>query len=179
MGCPESELLAAARTRGDRDALAQLYTAHRHDAYVWARRFGGPQLADDLVAQAFTSVFAALLGGRGPVDGFASYLKTAVRNAHVDHWRRTRRELSVAEVPDTPVWTDPTAAGPGVDDEALQQALDQVPPRWRQVVAWTLIEGRPTAWVADRLGLSPNAAAALAYRARRSLRNDYLRRSVA
>jgi RNA polymerase sigma factor (sigma-70 family) len=179
LGCPESDLLAAVREDGDRDAAAQLYLAHRQDAYVWARRYAGTQLADDLVAQAFTNVFAALLNGGGPTSGFAAYLRAAIRNAHIDHWRRTRRELSVADVPDTTVWADPAAADSGVDDEALQQALELLPPRWRQVVAWTLIEERPTAWVADRLGLSPNAAAALAYRARRSLREHYLQRLVA
>lgn len=158
--------------------MAQLYARHRPNAYIWARQVAGAQLADDLVAQAFTNVFAALRRGRGPADGFASYLRAAVRNANIDHWRRSSREVSVAEFTDDLAWSDPTTNA-GLDDEALHRAIEQLPARWRQVIAWTVIDGRPTAWVAERLGLSPNAAAALAYRARRSLRDDYLRLSTA
>ena len=58
-------------------------------------------------------------------------------------------------------------------DSEVMVAMRELPLRDQQVLWWLYVEGRGTAWVASALGLTPNATYALAFRARRSLRQRY------
>jgi hypothetical protein len=75
-----------------------------------------------------------------------------------------------------------TAGSPQADDMALLglernlvgEALQALPARWRTVLWLTEVEGLSPAEVSRRIGIKPNAVAALAYRARKGLREAYL-----
>ena len=60
------------------------------------------------------------------------------------------------------------------DEGLVLRAFQELPERWQLVLWHTEIEGQPPAAVAPLLGLSPNATAALAVRAREGLRQAYL-----
>lgn len=62
----------------------------------------------------------------------------------------------------------------GFEREVLAEALQGLPSRWRTVLWMTEVDGLGPAEVAERLKIKPNAAAALAYPARRRLRVTYL-----
>ena len=57
-------------------------------------------------------------------------------------------------------------------------AFRQLPPRWRDVLWQTEVEGSTPAELAPRMGLTPNAVAVLAHRAREGLRSLYLQQHV-
>jgi hypothetical protein len=59
------------------------------------------------------------------------------------------------------------------------RAFRQLPDRWRDVLWMTEVEGAGPAEIAPRLGLTPNAVAVLAHRAREGLRRLYLQQHVA
>jgi RNA polymerase sigma factor (sigma-70 family) len=171
----EEELLVRAR-EGDRTAFGTLYLRHR-DA---ARKVAGmcassPADADDAVAEGFARVFAALPRMAGRTIAFRPYLLTCVRNAATDRLRRERRIDLRESLPETP-------AGLQADDMALLglernlvgEALQALPVRWRTVLWLTEVEGLSPAEVSVRIGIKPNAVAALAYRARKGLREAYL-----
>jgi len=172
----DAELITAARA-GDEQAYAELYRRHASAALRFARSLTGHAAdADDLVAEAFTRVLAALRSGNGPAEAFRPYLLSAVRNAFYDSARRSLREQPVEEL--TPVapgvpFVDPAAAAD--ERRLIATAFQDLPERW-QVVLWhTEVEGDQPADIAPLLGISPNAVAALAYRAREGLRERYLR----
>ena len=180
MTTTDADLIARVR-RGDGDAYDQLYRRHAGPARSLARRLtGSPADADDLVAEAFLTVLAALRAGRGPDAAFRAYLFTTLRNARWSAARRDSRVRPVADLgrldPGVP-WTDPVVAE--LESALAARAFGRLPERWRTVLWHTAVEQTRPADVAASLGLSANGVAALAYRAREGLRQAYLREHVA
>jgi RNA polymerase sigma factor (sigma-70 family) len=172
----DADLIKAARA-GDAEAYARLYDRHWAAAMRFARSLAGPSGdVEDLVADGFARVLAALRSGNGPVEAFRPYLLSAVRNAFYDLARRSAREQPLQELrplaPEVP-FVDPVLA----EDERrlVATAFGELPERWRMVLWHTEVEGETPAEVAPLLGISANAVAALAYRARQGLRERYLR----
>jgi RNA polymerase sigma factor (sigma-70 family) len=173
----DAELLVEVRA-GDSAAFGVLYDRHSAAARRLARVLvRDPSDAEDLVAEAFAKVLAALRLGRGPEVAFRAYLLTAVRHACYDRTRRDRRiefteDLTRYETVGGPTAGDQTVAR--LDRWYAARAFARLPERW-QVVLWhTEVEGEKPATIAPMLGLSPNAVATLAYRARERLRQMYL-----
>jgi RNA polymerase sigma factor (sigma-70 family) len=176
----DPELITAVRA-GARDAFETLYRRHVEPARRVARALArDPAEVDDLVAEAFAKLFTTLREGGGPDVAFRPYLLTTVRRLFYDSVRRARREN---------LTDDPTVHDPGVpfDDTAerklehalVARAFTKLPERWRMVLWHTEVEGDPPAAVAPLMGLTPNGVAAMAYRARERLRENYLREHIA
>jgi len=178
-GCSDAELIAAVRA-GDRAAFAQLYERHERAARRMARQLSAsPHDVDDLVAEAFARVFDMLSAGRGPDSAFRAYLLTAVRNGMYERARRDRRlELSedMGRHDRGEPWVDPAEAE--LNSALAARAFASLPERWRTVLWYSEVEQESTAEVGSRLGLRPNAVAALAYRAREGLRQAFLQAHV-
>jgi len=176
----DTDLLAAVRA-GDTAAYGTLYERHsaatRQLAHALAR---DPSDADDLVAETFAKVFATLRAGRGPLVAFRAYLHTTLRHVCYHRARRDRR----LEFTDDLTRYD---EGEPFRDPALDRlertyavrAFRQLPTRWRDILWLTEVEGASPAEIAPRLGLTPNAVAVLAHRAREGLRRLYLQQHVA
>lgn len=171
----DESLLAAARA-GDTGAYGSLYRRHAEPARRLAYALAHNQAeAEDLVAEAFAKVLAAMRRGEGPRQAFRAYLLTTLR-----HLRATRagREARVELTDDLTRYEtgepfhDPTVAA--LDRSYAARAFGKLPERWRTVLWHTEIEGGSTADVAALLGLTPNGVAALAHRARERLRQIYL-----
>jgi RNA polymerase sigma factor (sigma-70 family) len=176
---PDTDLLAAVRA-GDTAAYGTLYERHRAAtrqlAYALAR---DPADADDLVAETFAKVLASLRAGRGPMVSFRAYLNTTLRHVCYHRARRDRRLEFTDDL------TRYDAGEPFLDTtlERLERtyaarAFRQLPARWRDVLWMTEVEGAGPAEIAPRLGLTPNAVAVLAHRAREGLRRLYLQQHV-
>ncbi|HEY8472427.1 MAG TPA: sigma-70 family RNA polymerase sigma factor [Natronosporangium sp.] len=172
-------LIAAVRN-GDLDAFGPLYLRHVAAARRLARGLARDRSeADDLVAEAFANLLAALRRGSGPTIAFRAYLLTTVRNLFYDRRKHDGR-VSVTD--------DLSNHDPGVPfvDTALAslertlvaRAFARLPERWQTVLWHTQVEGESPATVAAMLGLTPNGVATLAYRARERLRQNYLREHV-
>ncbi|WP_158881121.1 RNA polymerase sigma factor [Amycolatopsis anabasis] len=134
------------------------------------------QEVDELVSETFERVLNALLRGRGPTDeGFLAYSKTTLRHVLADRYRERRRERLEEDIELAAVDLDPmlivvsenAARGENVE---LIRAVRGLPLRWRLIVWLIDIEQQPIAEVARLLAMKPNAVHALAYRARKRLR---------
>jgi DNA-directed RNA polymerase specialized sigma24 family protein len=146
----DSDLLAAVRS-GDTAAYGTLYERHRGAARQLAYGLAhDPADAEDLVAETFAKVFASLRAGRGPLVAFRAYLNTTMRHVCYHRARRDRR---------------------------LEFTDDLT--RYDEVLWQTAVEGNSPAEVAGMLGMTPNAVAVLAHRAREGLRSLYLQQHVA
>jgi len=158
---------------GDRAAYTELYVRHQDAARRLAcsyRRAGDP---DDLVNSAFERVLRAIRRGRGPTDAFRAYLFVTLRRLAVRQAAHGRDE-PLDDVPE-PVLA--LARSPELDHserEIVAQAFSSLPGRWQAVLWHSAVEGRQPREFAGAVGLTPNAAAALAYRARERLRQAYL-----
>ena len=166
---------------GDTTAFEALYRRHADSA--WRLAFavtGNADDAADAVSDAFTRVFQALPAGQLPEgDQFRPYLLTATRNAAIDTLRRGGRTQPTAtmELLDS---ATAAAAGPhermvaSADMAMIVRAFLDLPERWRSVLWLTEVEGIPPREAGVLLGLTPNAAAQLAVRARAGLRERFL-----
>ncbi len=171
----EDELLDRAR-EGDRSAFGTLYLRHRDAARKVAGMCASSAAdAEDAVAEGFARVFAALPRMAGRQIAFRPYLLTCVRNAATDRLRRERRIDLREQMPETPgtAQADDMALL-GLERNLVGEALQALPARWRTVLWLTEVEGLSPAEVSRRIGIKPNAVAALAYRARKGLREAYL-----
>lgn len=170
----DAHLLLLVRA-GVSDAYGALYVRHVAAArrYAW-RLTSSSTSADDLVADAFAAVLAAIGRGHGPHDGFQAYLFTAVRRHAQRGWARNL-PLPGGLDPTTLARREWMVEPEEAPEQVALAALEQLPPRWRGALRMIELEGRSLTEVADTLGLSPNATSALAYRARRGLREAYLK----
>jgi RNA polymerase sigma factor (sigma-70 family) len=176
----DTDLLAAVRA-GDAAAYGTLYERHsaatRQLAHALTR---DPADADDLVAETFTKVYATLRAGRGPIVAFRAYLNTTLRHVSYHRARRDRRlEFTddLTRYDEGEPFQDPALAK--LEQAYAARAFQQLPARWRDVLWQTEVEGASPAEIAPMLGLTPNAVAVLAHRAREGLRRLYLQQHVA
>ena len=175
----DTDLLTAVRA-GDTAAYGTLYERHHAALRQFAHGLvRDPADVDDLVAETFAKVFASLRAGRGPLVAFRAYLHTTMRHVCYHRARLDRR----LEFTDDLTRYD---AGEPFTDPALDRlersfaaaAFRQLPPRWRDVLWQTEVEGSTPAELAPQMGLTPNAVAVLAHRAREGLRSLYLQQHV-
>jgi len=155
-------------------AFAELYAAHLTAARRTALSLVPADQADDITAEAFTRVLAAMAAGGGPAGEFRPYLMATVRHLAAD-WHAEQARLAARPV-------DPRQlAVPGAGELAswheqqrmTWRAFGRLPARWRAVLWQTEVEGRTAAELARASGMSPNAVSQLAVRARVGLAIAY------
>jgi RNA polymerase sigma factor (sigma-70 family) len=175
---PLSDLVLVDRVRaGDEAAFGELWLRHNDAGLRAARKITRRFDPEDLVQEAFTRVLAAIRRGNGPRDAFRPYLYSAIRRISMN-W--TRDEVVASPLEDLGSEMDPDAI---FEDAALERTLTgrayaSLRPEWRAILWYTEVEGVPARETGQFLGLSANAAAALAYRAREGLRIAWLQAHV-
>ncbi|WP_182379571.1 sigma-70 family RNA polymerase sigma factor [Nocardioides sp. WS12] len=170
----DEQLLDRVRA-GDGLAYEDLYRAHIDGARHLARILVGTDHADELVAESFARVLAALRAGGGPTDNFRAYLHVTIRNGYRDGLRAPR-EAPVSDQPwlfdDAQVPAEEMVAG--LDETVAVDALSSLPESWQRVLWHVEVEGRKPAEVATIMDLQPRAVSSLAHRAREGLKRAYL-----
>ncbi len=170
----DEQLLDRVRS-GDSLAYEDLYREYADGARHLARILVGADHAEELVAESFARVLAALRGGGGPTDNFRSYLHVTIRNGYRDGLRAPRE----APVSDQPWLFDDAQVpaeemGAGLDETVAVDALSSLPESWQRVLWHVEVEGRKPAEVATIMDLQPRAVSSLAHRAREGLKRAYL-----
>jgi RNA polymerase sigma-70 factor (sigma-E family) len=130
---------------------------------------GDRQLAEDLVAEAFTRAWMSWHKVRRHPAPRAWIVRTAL-NLRVSWWRRRRHEV---ELDDGHEAADITADddGPATGlDPALLKVLRRLPPRQREVLAFRVFLDLDTAATAKALGMAPGTVTAHLSRAVATLR---------
>ncbi|GAB3913904.1 hypothetical protein GCM10029964_124280 [Kibdelosporangium lantanae] len=170
----DRELLVALRA-GEDAAFGELFSRHADAVRRLARSLATDRAdAEDLTAEAFFRVLQAIRRGSGPNDNVRSYLLIVTRRVAWE-WRERRRDVPVSdEVLSHRAGQNPDTSGQTHERNLIARAFTSLPERWRSVLWEVEVEGERPAEVGPRLGLSPNATAALARRARRGLRAAYL-----
>jgi RNA polymerase sigma-70 factor (sigma-E family) len=126
---------------------------------------GDRQLAEDLVAEAFTRAWVSWRSvSRHPAPS-AWIVRTAL-NTRVSWWRRRRREVALEGDHDV---ADTTAGDPDLDP-ALLTALRRLPQRQREVIVFRVFLDLDTQATAKILGIAPGTVTAHLSRAATTLR---------
>ena len=175
---PDEELILRAR-RDDSAAIDQLYRRHYQTGHRFAQRLVGHATdADDIAQEAFVKVIGAISRGNGPKDFFRPYLFRAVRTVANDFWDQQGRETPTDEDYETADLTEDSVLTEILrrnQEPVAFNAFKSLPSRW-QIALWhSEVENEPPRKVAPLLGITPNALSALLIRARRGLREAYLR----
>lgn len=165
------ELIARARAGHD-DAFAELYDRHAPAAHRLAATFPRAGSADDLVHGAFERVLGAIKRGAGPDESFRAYLFVTLRRLAAAQVASTHDE-PVDEVPEG-LRDEETEVIDLSERTIVLDAYGSLPDRMQAVLWQTEVEGRPPRELAPVLGMTANATAALASRAREKLRQAYL-----
>ncbi|MFD7923804.1 sigma-70 family RNA polymerase sigma factor [Streptomyces sp. NPDC059740] len=189
---PSDETLLAGVRAGEEGAFEELYLRHAGAVRRYARTCcRDAHTAEDLTGEVFASTLQAVRGGAGPDTAVRPYLLTAVRRVAANWARTVRREELVEDFAVFAV----SAAGAHAEDDTVElgadvramhqaeqslavRAFQSLPERYRTVLWHTTVEKETPREVAPILGLTPNATAVLAHRAREGLRQAYLQAHV-
>lgn len=169
-----SDMVLVALTRtGDKDAFGELWKRHYHAALRAARAISFNHDAEDLVQEAFTRIYQAILQGSGPKEVFRAYLYTALRSVSMNWSRNENYDSSLEELPAAaePAYT---FEGQVVSESITARAFATLKPQWRAVLWYLDVEEMAPREAAPLLGLGANATSALANRAREALRSAWL-----
>ncbi|MEV8150629.1 SpaH/EbpB family LPXTG-anchored major pilin [Arthrobacter sp. NPDC080073] len=180
VGHSDPQILAMVRD-GDASAFDVLFRRHVAAARFVARaQTDNASDADDVVSEAFASIFQALTEGKGPDQFFRSYLLTAVRRIAHDRNRKARRTQVVGDVDALDsVAVDADTVLDAFESSTMAKAFKSLPERWQAALWHVDIEGLKPAAAAPFIGLSPNGVSSLVIRAREGLRQAYLQNHVA
>ncbi|KMO97992.1 sigma-70 family RNA polymerase sigma factor, partial [Streptomyces roseus] len=196
----DGDLIARMRA-GDDGAYEELFLRHADSVRRYARTCcRDAHTADDLTAEVFARTLQAVRGGAGPDQSVRAYLLTTVRRVAAAWVKTSRREHLVD---DFAVFAEQAAAGTEVGggmsglsgDDTLElgaevramreaeqslamQAFRSLPERWQAVLWHTTVEDASPSTIAPLFGLSANATAVLASRAREGLKQAYLQAHV-
>ncbi|EHR59629.1 sigma-70 family RNA polymerase sigma factor [Saccharomonospora cyanea] len=178
----DADLIASVRA-GRIEEYGALYERHVGAAVRLARQLCPATAdADDVVSESFAKVLDALRDGKGPDHAFRAYLLTTVRHTAYSRARAAGRVRPTGDIGSVGRGTVSEFTDPAVEElerSLVARAFQRLPERWQTVLWHTVIEQQPVSEVAPLLGMSPNAVAALAYRARAGLRQEYLQAHLA
>ncbi|MGW1885491.1 sigma-70 family RNA polymerase sigma factor [Streptomyces sp. NPDC001970] len=179
---------------GDDSAYEELFRRHSDAVRRYARTCcRDAHTADDLTAEVFARTLQAVRGGAGPEQAVRAYLLTTVRRVAAAWMNSSKREQLVQ---DFAVFAEQAArASEATDQETLDlgadvramheaeqslalQAFRSLPERWQAVLWHTTVEEESPSEVAPLFGLTANATAVLASRAREGLKQAYLQAHV-
>ncbi len=161
---PDADLARRA-SRGDRDALGELY--HRRAGMLTrlaARLLASRSDAEDVVQDLFVGLPEALKRYR-ETGRFDAWLRALVINLALKRLRSGRRRLAwFASQPHS------SPLNAGNDAGEVRRAVEALPPGLRAVVVLKIIEGYGHAEIAELLGISRGTSEVRLLRALRKLR---------
>lgn len=144
---------------------ADLYAEHAHELIVFARSLVGPDDAQDVLSEAFSSAIAT--PGWATVSNPRAYLYRSVYNRAQSHVQRAAarpgRELRAVRL-QTP------STEPAMPDPTVLSAVEQLSTQQRAVIILTYWKDLPVAQVAELLGVSDGTVRKQLARARARLR---------
>ena len=175
----ERELIRRARA-GDQDAFAQLVMSHAERVYGALRRFGlDPDEADEVAQEVFVRAWRGL----ARFEERSQFSTWLYRIAFNEAQRRLSRRPAPRAQPDPDRGADPILAVPeapelGPDaqtlerefEQALEEALDELPADWRAAVVLRDVEGLSTHDAAEIVGIREAAFKSRLHRGRMQLR---------
>jgi RNA polymerase sigma-70 factor, ECF subfamily len=167
-----------ARTRFEDDALQHLDALYR----TALRMTRNPADAEDLVQDALVRAYR-FYDRFEPGTNFRAWLFKILTNTYINRFRRQRarpQESSLDDTEDFFLYNQLGGAAEGVDEventvldrlgaDAIQRAIDQLPPQFRTTVQLADVEGLSYAEIAEATGVAKGTVMSRLFRGRRQL----------
>ncbi|MBQ7251259.1 MAG: RNA polymerase sigma factor [Kiritimatiellae bacterium] len=145
--------LMAAAGAGDERSFALLVDRHARDLVNFFARMGAADAAEDLAQETFLKLWGARARYR-PTARFTTFLYTVARRVFLDLCRAERRRGAFAERLAREI---PAVSDGGMEEARrrmdLLAALDGLPPRLKEVLVLSVMQGLPYAEIADILSI--------------------------
>jgi RNA polymerase sigma-70 factor (ECF subfamily) len=179
---PDETLLANARA-GDRQALEALLARHQAEVYRFAMKMcGHPEDAEDVLQDTLLAMARGIRDFRG-ASSLSTWLYSIARNVCIKKRRRSKfaPDEDSATEPDREIGPEDLAhpargphellAGKQVA-RALERAIGELEPMYREVLLLRDAEGLSAPEVAEVLGVTTEAVKSRLHRARLSVRSS-------
>ena len=147
----ERALLRAARA-GDRGAYGTLYERYAPMVHGVLIARVAPGDVDDLLQDVFMKAMTELRDLRDD-DHFGGWLAAIARHRAADHHRRAHETTGFA-LHDV---SAPGDASVSAEARAALEAIQSLPPAYRETLALRLVEGMTGPEIAERTGLTPDS----------------------
>ena len=159
---------------GDADAFGLLYDHYHQSVYRFLYyRLGSVPLAEDLTSETFFRALRSMNTFRWQGKDFGAWLMTIARNLTTDHYKagRTRLEQTTEDMSTLDTTTDGPegAVLASLTNEALLEALGELPAEQRECLVMRFLQGLSIAETAEVLGRSAGAVKQLQLRGVRNL----------
>lgn len=170
------QLVAQARA-GSRHSLGQLFDIFVDRVFRFlSHRMPSQEQAEDMTQTVFLEMIQSLPRYRPQAGAkFSTWLFQIARHRLIDFYRRQKREVPLDDIVEPaiePAWADP------VEQDALRQALSQLPERYSTVLQLRYHQDLPTAEVARIMNVSSINVRVLQHRAIKALRQRFRSRPV-
>ena len=166
------------QVRDDRvEMLAILFERHHVRLYnFFLRLTGDRQLSQDLVQEVFLRILKYRHSFRGE-SKFSTWMYQIGRNAHIDHLRSRRPEVSIDEIwsqEPSPQPLPPQQAESDQEADLLARALERLPLRKREVLLLSRFQDLKYQEIAGLLKCSVESVKVQVHRSLKELRRHYL-----
>ena len=155
------------------EVVAVLVENHRRFLAFLERRVGSREVAEDILQEAFVRGLARA-GQVRDQESVVAWFYRVLRNALVDHWRRSATERRVFE--------DAPETEPSVDPELMTTVcacatalLDTLKPEYAQALRRVDVDGVSVKAFAGETNVTANNASVRLFRAREALRRQVTR----
>jgi RNA polymerase sigma-70 factor (ECF subfamily) len=156
---------------GDVEAFEALFRQHQCEVYGWIMRVVRDRAtAEDLTIETFWRMYRAHARFDAAKGNCTAWLRRIATNAALDHLRRTRREVPLAE--DPPDAPKVPAAERSELRRTILSAMNSLSPRLRVAVVLALVEEESYDRIAEALGISVSAVKVRVFRGVRILRKE-------
>jgi RNA polymerase sigma-70 factor (ECF subfamily) len=168
----DKDLVARAKA-GDAEAFGELYRRYAGEIYRYLLvRMGDAPDAEDLTEEVFFRSFQSLGGYRERGWPFSAFLYRVAKNMLIDFYRKRKTDVPLSQAE-----TKLDALRP-LDDhlvrseeqKILRQAIDELPPHYREVIILRVILDLPTAVVAKWMDQTEGSIRVQLHRALEMLR---------
>lgn len=159
---------------GDSEAFGMLYDHYSSSVYRFVYyRVGSVALAEDLTSETFFRALRSMSSFKWQGKDFGAWLMTIARNLTADHYKagRTRLEFATEDMGAHDSATDgpENAVLSSLTNEALLEALGQLPAEQQECLIMRFLQGLSIAETAKVLGRSDGAVKQLQLRGVRNL----------
>lgn len=159
---------------GDSEAFGMLYDHYQTSVYRFIYyRVGSVALAEDLTSETFFRALRSMSSFKWQGKDFGAWLMTIARNLTADHYKagRTRLEYATEDMGahDSATEGPETAVLASLTNEALLQALAELPTEQQECLIMRFLQGLSIAETAKVLGRSDGAVKQLQLRGVRNL----------
>jgi RNA polymerase sigma factor (sigma-70 family) len=157
----------------DDAALTVLVENHRRFLAFVERRVGSREVAEDVLQEAFVRGLARA-DQLQEQDSVVAWFYRSLRNALVDHWRKTSSAKRIFEQPGVS-----DVAEPAIDPELMQTVcecatslLETLKPEYAAALRRVELDGISVKQLAQEMDVTPNNASVRLFRAREALRRQ-------